>query len=143
MKPENEYMVNDFMTRDLVEVSEGTTAKDCANVMLAEHVSSAVVLQQAKLVGIVTEKDLARKIVAKGIDPAKVMVKDIMTRDPVMIEPDATLYDAMLLLNKRKIKHLPVVMDGVPVGIITVMDILQVQPAYMEVLAAREIAEKE
>ena len=126
------------MNKDLVEVTPGTTAKRCADVMAAEKVSSAVITENNSLAGIVTEKDLARKIVAKGLDTNKVMVKDIMTRDVISIEPSATLYDAMLILNKRKVKHLPVVSGNVVVGIITAMDILRVQPSYMEILASQQ-----
>lgn len=137
MKPENDYTVAEFMTRDLVEVTPGTTAVKCAQVMQAEHVSSAVVLDSHnRLVGIITEKDLARKVVAKGLDPNKVMVGEIMTGNPVSVEPETSLYDAMLLLNKRKIKHLPVVKANVPLGMITAMDVLKVQPALMDILAS-------
>lgn len=138
MNPEEEYTVGEFMTRDLVEVTPGTTAMKCAQVMQAERVSSIVVLENNRLVGILTEKDLARKVVAGGLDAAKVMVKDIMTKDPLSVEPETSLYDAMLKLNSRKIKHLPVVKDNVPLGIITAMDILKVQPSLMEVLSTQK-----
>ena len=137
MKPENDYSVAEFMKKDLVEVTPGTTAKNCAEVMAAEKVSSAIVTENSSIGGIVTEKDLARKIVAKGLDPNKVLVGDIMTSDIITIEPEATLYDAMLMLNQKKIKHLPVVENNVVVGIITAMDILRVQPSLMELLAAK------
>ncbi len=137
MKPEQDYTVREFMTKDVVEVTLGTTAKRCAEVMAAEKVSSAIVTENNSLVGIVTEKDLARKIVAKGLDANRILVKDIMATELVTVEPEATLYDAMLLINKKKIKHLPVVKDNVVLGIITAMEILKIQPAYMELLASQ------
>ncbi|MBI2137310.1 CBS domain-containing protein [Candidatus Woesearchaeota archaeon] len=136
MKPEQEYTVSEFMNKDLVEVTPGTPVQRCAQVMAAEKVSSAIVTEDNSILGIVTEKDLARKIVAKGLDAKKVLVKDIMTTGVITISPDESLYDAMLLLSRKKIKHLPVVADNVAVGIITAMDILRIQPSYMEVLAA-------
>ncbi|MBS3132956.1 CBS domain-containing protein [Candidatus Woesearchaeota archaeon] len=136
MKPEQDYRVADFMTRDVLKVTLETTAKNCAEVMAAEHVSSALVTENNALLGIVTEKDLSRKIVAKGLDPNKIRVKDIMATDVVTVGPEVSLYDAMLKLNKKKIKHLPVVNDGVIVGIITTMEILRLQPSYMELLAS-------
>ena len=81
------------------------------------------------------EKDLARKIVAKGLDADKIMAKDIMTTDVVTVSSNTSLYDAMVLINKRKIKHLPVVDNNAVVGIITAMEILRIQPSYMEILA--------
>ncbi|MCH8318433.1 MAG: CBS domain-containing protein, partial [Bacteroidetes bacterium] len=65
-----------------------------------------------------------------SVDPNKILVKDIMTTNVITINPNTSLYDAMLKLNSKKIKHLPVVSDNVVVGIITAMDILRVQPAY-------------
>ena len=137
MKPEHDYFVSDFMNKNLVEVMPDTSAKKCAEVMAAERVSSAVIIENNVIKGIVTEKDLSRKIVARGLNGNVVRVKDIMTQDLVTIDPDASLYDAMLKLNGRHVKHLPVVSNNVTVGIITAMDILRVQPAYMEVLARK------
>lgn len=137
MKPEQDYTVAEFMNKDLVEVTPNITAKDCAGVMAAEHVSSAVVIENNAIQGIVTEKDLARKIVAKGLNPSDILVKDIMTRDVITIDPTTSLYDAMVKLNSKKIKHLPVVSENVVTGMITAMDILRVQPSLMEIMVAR------
>ena len=135
MKPELDYKVAEFMNRDLVQVRPDTSVKRCAEVMDAERVSSALVTEKKKVLGIVTEKDLARKIVAKGLDADKIMAKDIMTTDVVTVSSNTSLYDAMVLINKRKIKHLPVVDNNAVVGIITAMEILRIQPSYMEILA--------
>jgi len=135
MKPEQDYKVEEFMNKDIVQVTPDTNVKRCAEVMAAEHVDSALVAVDKKIVGIVTEKDLARKVVAKGLNAEEITAKDIMTAELVTIEPNKSLYDAMILLNKKKIKHLPVLENNVLVGIITVMDILRVQPSYMEILA--------
>jgi signal-transduction protein with cAMP-binding, CBS, and nucleotidyltransferase domain len=137
MKPETDYKVAEFMNKDVVEVTPDTNVKRCAQVMEAEHVDSAIVAQDKKILGIVTEKDLARKVVAKGLNVEEITAKDIMTEDLVTVEPNKSLYDAMILLNKKKIKHLPVLENNVLVGIITVMDILKVQPSYMEILATK------
>lgn len=137
MKPEEEYQISEFMNKDVVQVPVDTTAKQAAEIMAAEKVSSAIVTQSNQIAGIVTEKDFARKIVAKGLNPNDINVQDIMTSEVITIEPDATLYDAMLLLNEKKIKHLPVVADHVVVGVITAMDILKIQPSYMELLASK------
>ena len=137
MKPEHDYLISEFMNKNLVKVTPDTPVKNCAEVMAAERVSSVIISENNSLKGIITEKDLCRKIVAKGLDGNEVRVKDIMTTDLVTIDSDASLYDAMLKLNKKQIKHLPVVSNNVTVGIITAMDILKVQPAYMEILASK------
>ena len=135
MKPEQDYKVEEFMNKDIVQVTPDTNVTRCAEVMAAEHVDSVLVTVDKKIAGIVTEKDLARKVVAKSLDAGEITVKDIMTVELVIIEPEKRLYDAMILLNKKKIKHLPVIKDNVVVGIITAMDILRVQPSYMEIMA--------
>ena len=143
MKPEQDYKVKEFMKKDVVKVTPGTTVKKAAEVMAAEHVSSALVCENKKLLGIITEKDLARKIVAKGLDAERMMAKDIMSTDLVTIDPDKSLYDAMIKMNNKKVTHIPVVKGKEIVGILTSMDILRVQPSYMEILAARKNVEKE
>lgn len=144
MKPESDYKVGEFMERDIVQVTPDTDVKRCAEVMAAEHVDSVAVTQKKRVVGIVTEKDFARKVVAKGLNAEEITAKDIMTTELVTINPQTSLYDAMILINKKKIKHLPVVENNVIVGIITAMDILRVQPSYMEILATKtEAAEEE
>ncbi len=73
----------------------------------------------------------------EGLNVEEITAKDIMTTELITVEPNKSLYDAMILLNKKKIKHLPVLENNVLVGIITVMDILRVQPSYMEILATK------
>ena len=136
MKPEQDYTVAEFMTKDLVEVTPETSAKDCAQVMAAEKVSSALIIENNAILGIITEKDLARKIVAKGLDAGQVLAKDIMTEGVISVDSSTSLYDAMIKMNEKKIKHLPVVDDNVAVGVITAMDILRIQPSLMEIMAS-------
>ena len=139
MKPETEYKVGEFMKKDLVRVTPETSVRKVAEVMAKKHVSSAVVCENKKLLGIITEKDLARKIVAKGLDGEEALAREIMTTDLLIIEPEESLYDAMIRLNKKKVTHLPVIKDNEIVGIITSMDILRVQPSYMEILAGPRV----
>ena len=136
MKPEEKYLVSEFMNKDVVAVGPTTTAKACAEVMAAERVSSAILTENSSIVGIITEKDLARKIVAKGLDANTALVKDIMTSNVVTIESTTSLYDAMVTFSSKKIKHLPVVDGNIVVGVITAMDILRVQPSFMELMAS-------
>jgi signal-transduction protein with cAMP-binding, CBS, and nucleotidyltransferase domain len=139
MEPEKEYKVRDFMTKEVLQVAPSETVRKVAELMAKDHISSALVCENKKLLGIITEKDLARKIVAKGLDPEKVPAKDIMAVGLLTIEPEKSLYDAMLELNKKKITHLPVVSKGIVVGIITSMDILRVQPSYIDILSGPKV----
>ncbi len=131
---DEEYTVGEFMNKDLVIVSPMETAMQCAVVMLAKGISSVIVGSKSVMDGIITEKDISRRVVAKGLDPRTVMAREIMSPDVIFVGPETTLYDAITLLNTKKIKHLPVVKDGVPVGMITATDILRVQPTYIDIL---------
>lgn len=135
MAKEKEYTVGDFMRMKVVTVASGITVSACAKAMAARKVSSAVVTEKGAIVGIVTENDIARRVVARDLDPKTSKVYLIMTKDVVTIAPETPIYDAMVRLGQGKIKHLPVVKGKKLVGIITAMDILRVQPAYIDILS--------
>ncbi len=135
MAKKGEYAVWDFMRRKVVTVASGTTVSACAKVMAVRKVSSAVVMEKGRIAGIVTENDIARRVVAMDLNPKASKVDLIMTRDVVTIAPETPIYEAMIRLGQEKIKHLPVVKGRKLVGIITAMDILRVQPAYIDILS--------
>ncbi len=80
----------------------------------------------ARLAGIVSERDFARKVILKNLSAHETSVADIMTTDVVVVGEKTTIDKCMSLMSKKKIRHLPVVDDGVPVGMITVGDLLKV-----------------
>lgn len=129
-----EYTVAEFMAKKVLTVSPGVTVVDCAKLMAKRRVSSAVVVEKGAIVGIVTENDMSRRAVAAALDCSKASVRQIMTKNVVTIAPETPIYEAMVVLGRKKVKHLPVVKNGKLVGIITAMDILRVQPAYIDIL---------
>ncbi len=135
MKDRKEYVVEKFMAKHVLTVSPDVTVTECAKAMARRKVSSAVVTAKGRIVGIVTENDISRKSVAAGLDAKSVKVSRIMSKDVVTIPPETPLYDAMIRLGQKRVKHLPVVRNGRLVGIITAMDMLRVQPAYIDILS--------
>ena len=129
-----EYSVAEFMTRDITTVGPDVTVAKCAETMQAEHVSSALVSDGHQLRGIITEKDLARKVVAKALDSGKLLTKDVMSSPVITIAPGAHLNKAIQKMGENNVKHLPVIKKGELLGIITAMDIIRVQPSYVELL---------
>ncbi len=129
--------IRDFMNPDVVTVTAGTLAVDCVKVMEAEHVSSLVVVDEGQPIGIITEKDLARKIVGKGLDPNNVTAHDIMTHELVTVRPDVSLANAMHLMGERGIKHLPVMDGNKLIGIITAMDMIRVEHSLIDMIKKR------
>ncbi len=120
--------VADAMTSNPVCVEPEETISNCVKKMIKHNVGSLVVMEGEKLVGIITEKDLLTKVLAKNLDVKKTPVSKVMTKKPIHVDPDLDLYDAMNLMKKEEIRRLPVVDKGVFVGLLTNKDILSIQP---------------
>jgi signal-transduction protein with cAMP-binding, CBS, and nucleotidyltransferase domain len=91
--------------------------------MRDECVGSVIITRGDEMVGIVTDRQIAHTVVADGHDPTKVPVHEIMFTDFVPLEPDMDLLQAIRLQRELAMRRLPVVENGVPVGIVSVSDI--------------------
>lgn len=120
--------VGALVRRAPVSVGPGTTILDAARLMTEERISSVLVTDGDRLVGILTDRDLRARVLAVGADPSA-PVSTVMTPDPVTVGPRALALDALLELVRRNIHHLPVVEDGRPSGMITATDLLRIQQA--------------
>ena len=95
-----------------------------AKFMAEKNVAAIVVISDdGKLSGIVTERDLTQRVLAKGLDPDKTTIGDIMTKDPDTLSPGDSALDALELMSVRKYRHLPVVEDGEVVGMVSIRDL--------------------
>jgi CBS domain-containing protein len=128
-------LVKDAMTKRVIVVKPDLTVKEAAKIMTEQRVGSLVVMENDKLVGIVTELDIIWKVVAGDLNPNETLVKDIMSKEVITIRSDQTLEDATHLMVEKKIKKLPVMEDDKLVGIITATDLISVQPKLIEALA--------
>jgi CBS domain-containing protein len=116
--------VEDVMARKVVTVGYKTNVRDAASLMARRKCSCLVVLEGDAAVGIVTERDLVRKILAEGVDPSKVLISDVMTTPLVTIEAGATVREASERMSEYLIRRLVVVdKAGGLVGLITAGDI--------------------
>jgi signal-transduction protein with cAMP-binding, CBS, and nucleotidyltransferase domain len=129
---ETGYKISDLMNQNVLTTTSRTTLKDCAVLMADKKIGSLIIVDDEKVVGIVTEQDLARKVVARGLEPAGTLVSEIMSKDVVDIMPSDDVYTAMVRMSKYDIKHLPVIHAGELVGIISFKDILKAEPALIE-----------
>ncbi|MBS3134877.1 CBS domain-containing protein [Candidatus Woesearchaeota archaeon] len=130
--------VMDAMTKKPVWVDPKKTVRECTKLMLDKHVGSLLVEEGNKLIGLLTERDLV-KMVSLGIDPNKTKVKQVMTAKIVTITPEKDIYDAIVLMNKENLRRLPVVLNGRIIGLITLRDILTLQPTLFELIMDRII----
>ena len=115
--------VSDIMTDRVVAMGADTTVAMVARRMRDEQVGSVVITEGDRMVGIVTDRQITHTVVADGADPATVPASDIMFTDFVPLEPDMDLLQAIRLQRELAMRRLPVVENGVPVGIVSVSDI--------------------
>lgn len=122
-EPPNE-VVRNVMSKKVVTVDGATTVKAGASLMARRKCSCLVVLQGGIAIGIVTERDLVRKILASGVDPSKVLISDVMSTPLVTIGSDSSVLEAAEKMSEYLIRRLAVVDGkGELVGLITAGDI--------------------
>ncbi len=119
--------VKEIMTTKVCKASPEDNVQEVAKKMVSFGVGSAVIVENNKPIGIVTEKDLIVKIVAKNLSPASVKVSEIMSKPLITIKPTKSVREAANIMMKNGIRRLPIVNnDGDLIGIITDNDILEV-----------------
>jgi CBS domain-containing protein len=127
--------VKDLLTRKdggLLVANADTTVLDAAEQMNARGTGSVLVMEDGKLIGIFTERDLMRRVVAVRKSADATSLRDVMTTALVTCTPDATTSDCGALMSERRIRHLPVIDGDQVLGVITTGDLL-----------AHELREKE
>jgi CBS domain-containing protein len=115
----------DSKGRDIISVTVDASVLDAIKLMADKTVGSLLVMQGGELRGIVTERDYARKVIIKGRSSESTEVGEIMTSDVVTASMQDTVNHCMTVMTERKIRHLPVVDDGVVIGIISIGDLVQ------------------
>jgi len=126
--------VRDVMVREVITVDEDSSVKEAVDVMNEFQIGSLIVLEKGRAMGIVTERDFLRRVLAGAKDVLNTKVKEIMTTPLVVVEPSMDLEDAVKLMFQSKIKKLAVVDANKLVGIVTLTDIARVQPQMIGML---------
>jgi CBS domain-containing protein len=135
--------VKDAMTMHPITIDVKKGVCDCAKMMEKHRIGGVLVVDNKKLVGILTEQDIVRKLVAKGKN-LDIPLKQIMETDIITTTSDLDIYDAMMIMRDEDIRHLPIVEKGKLKGLITLKDILRIEPQLFDYLVARyELREAE
>ncbi|KUK45297.1 MAG: CBS domain-containing protein [Methanothrix sp.] len=122
---ETEIPVRDIMARPVITVDSEVDVVKAANKMFSANVGSLIVIHNDQPIGIITERDLVGKIVAKAANPKEITVGDVMSSPLITIPPDVSLSDAAIKMLKSGVKRLPVISgEGKLVGIITDTDLV-------------------
>lgn len=130
--------VKDAMTVNVVKVDPDDSVTEAAEAMVNQGIGSVIITQGDEPMGIICERDLLEKVISSDLKPSEVKAKDIMEEPLITISPESDMLDAMRIMVKNKIGHLPVVEGEKLVGIVTVRDVLEVTPQILEVLPEHE-----
>lgn len=117
---------------DVHSVAVGVPVSDAAQKMAALEVGSLLVQSGGQVVGIVTERDLARRVCACGFDQGTVPVERVMTSPLAFVTPDATVGEAMKVMSETGCRHLPVFRGSDLVGVISLGDLVRWVTADLE-----------
>src|SRR5690606_5768038 len=125
-----------LLARAPVSAAPDTPVRAAAERMSAARVSSLLIVEHGRLVGIVTDRDLRERVLARGNDGWK-PVGNIMSAHSYALPPDAYAFDALLEMIRRDVHHLPVIENGVPIGLVTLDDLMSVHAAHPVYLIER------
>lgn len=106
-------------------ISPDTMVYEALEIMVAKNVSALLVTENEKLTGIFSEKDYARKVILKGKASKETRIGEIMTGELITVTSDSSLEDCMELMTNNFIRHLPVVDNGILVGIVSIGDVVK------------------
>ena len=115
----------DTKGRDVIAISPDASVFDAIRLMAENGIGALAVMQDGRLVGMLSERDYARKVIIKGRSSRETRVGDIMTADVVATTASQTVNDCMNLMTDRRIRHLPVVEDDEVIGMISIGDLVQ------------------
>ncbi len=131
-------LVKDIMSSPVVTLNENEASNKAAVVMDNNDLGCVIVTNSAgNSIGIITERDLVIRVLAKNLKPDAVKAKEIMTTPLVTIEPDAAITEAARRMNRLDIRRLGVMYKGNLVGVISSKDILGVMPELIEIIQER------
>jgi CBS domain-containing protein len=111
--------------RHIISVKPEDSVLDAIRLMAEKGIGSLVVMEDQELLGIMSERDYARKVIIKGRSSESTAVSEIMTANVLTTSSSETVNDCMSVMTEKKIRHLPVVEDNVVIGMISIGDLVE------------------
>jgi CBS domain-containing protein len=111
--------------QDIWYVSPDACVYDAIEIMAEKYVGALLVVADGNLVGVVSERDYARKVILQGKSSKQTQVKEIMTTPAIFVTPEHTVEDSMRIMTDKHIRHLPVVEDGKILGVVSIGDLVK------------------
>ena len=106
-------------------IGPDATVFDAIRWMAAKNVGALLVMEGGDVLGIISERDYTRNVILKDRSSKETFVREIMTRDLIMVRPDTTIEEAMRIMTKNRVRHLPVVERGSVVGVVSIGDLVE------------------
>jgi len=128
-----EIIVKEAMKTNLAIIDPDLTVLDAAKLMKKRKIGNVLVVQKKLLIGILTESDIIKKVVAEAKNPKDVKIKDVMTTPVIIIDSFVSLEEAMKTMGKCNVRRLPVVENNELIGIITQKDISRISPVLHDI----------
>lgn len=120
----DEPIRNVMERKKLLTAPPETTVKAAAKLMARKHVSAVMVVERKCLIGIFTERDAVFRVIAENRDTGSTRLADVMTHEPMTVAPEESFGYAMLLMHEHGFRHMPVVENGEPIGIVSARNAL-------------------
>ena len=115
--------IRELMTTDIITCTPSTPVMEVARHMKNNDIGSVPVVENRRLVGMVTDRDIVIRCIALGMDPNKAQASECMTKNPVTVTPESDAHEASRLMSEEQIRRLPVVENGNLVGICALGDL--------------------
>lgn len=136
----SELKVGDIMTKKVIVIDKGSPLADAAKMMEKHNIGSIIVVDGKRAIGIITERDIVRKVIAQGKDPSKINVDSIMSKPLRVIRPTAIIEEAAKAMKNNKVKRLPVINDNNElIGIISESDLTRLLPSVVDLIEERSL----
>lgn len=133
----NSVLVKDIMTKNPLRIDGNENVQKAAKLMSDHRIGTVIVMKGNKPVGILTDTDLTKRIVATSKDPKKVKIFDIMSTPLIFSSPGDKVSDVVYKMKKHRIKRIPIIDNKNLVGVLTTTDIARNVPEMMDLLEAR------
>ena len=111
--------------KEVFSVPSTITVFEALGVMSEKNIGAILIIENAVLMGILSERDYARKIALKAKSSKKTLVNEIMVKEVVTVKPSDSLDYCMELINTKRVRHLPVSENGIIIGIISISDVVK------------------
>lgn len=133
--------VNDIMTKNVIALLPSDTIEEAAKLMSENDIGSLPIVSGGELKGMITDRDIVLRCVAKGKTASEVRVSDLMSTDIAFVTPNQTVHDAVNLMSSEQVRRLPVINNGYVDGMISLADIARLHAGPEIASAISEISE--